>query len=349
MLEALKKQCTGVWRLQTDGSWRCIWRKEATDITELEGTVELFASMCRDRLEPGAEITAKMGAWMLMAQVDDDGILIGVRDQIGNPITIRTAMNMIEARSQGPAPRADVRASTLESPAIDSRLGIQSTHNSSTGHTHDSLDADIRTLPDAMFDTFSGGPHAAEERPKALAPSAVPTPEDLEEVDEFFVEEIPGAGLAQEESEGFSFEITFHDEPADDVWEDAHAAAEVSAADMAAQEPCRWRDVCAHVLLIVEQVNGLIGRRVAMNYWRRLIEDAPALCEAIHVDAARCHISPAAPHEILPAEAIEQMDRALTDWLARCSMVAHGVHDLVAALGPAPWEVAMLTESLQHT
>ena len=106
MMDALKDQCAGVWRLGAQGRWRCIWRDEGAQVEQMEGVVELFASMCGDQLEPGAEITAKMGAWMLMAQVDERRRAHrGARSGSAIRITIRTAMNLIESRSQGPPRR----------------------------------------------------------------------------------------------------------------------------------------------------------------------------------------------------------------------------------------------------
>lgn len=87
-----------VWRLTPEGDWMEVQRA-APAASALAQVVELFASMCAESFEMGAEIVARVGERTLIARRDERGVLVGLHGAQANPMMIRTAMSRIEQTS----------------------------------------------------------------------------------------------------------------------------------------------------------------------------------------------------------------------------------------------------------
>lgn len=96
----LARQCSAVWRLLSDGRWEIVHVTAGTDIGQVAQIAELFASICVGQLAPGATVTARFGEDMIIAQVDEHGVLVSMKERGGNPLMIKTAMSRLETRSR---------------------------------------------------------------------------------------------------------------------------------------------------------------------------------------------------------------------------------------------------------
>ena len=92
-------QFQAIWRLTPDGLWRAIHDEADARVMALATVGELMATMCAQRLERGAEVTARFGQDMLLARVDDQGVLVGLHHARANPLMVRTAMSRMEQTS----------------------------------------------------------------------------------------------------------------------------------------------------------------------------------------------------------------------------------------------------------
>jgi hypothetical protein len=312
----LRDQCSAVWRLGHGGEWSCVYRQDVEGLAEVEGFAEFFSSMVSPRLERGAEVTAKMGDWMVMAVVDEDGVLVGVRNKLGNPVTIRTAMNMIESRSQRgahmkptPAPRngkvVDLGSASDAAPLRRS----QRLNSPPTGEI----------LPDPLSSSWSvtSARHASEHL-REVPRTALPEPPSLED-----------------DSEGFAFEIVFQDEVSEvevpvGVGDDVTVAADERAV-------CAWGDVVAHLSLLTEQIRPHIGARVALNYWRDALGPRTDLADYILVDTARARLRAASPSAQIEPPHRDALTWAQEQWVARCALVVPDVEEVLTTLGSTPW------------
>ncbi len=92
----LQNECRSAWRLANDGSW--IELHGARDVEERwEQAANSLAASCFG-LEPGARMVAEEGNVILVATRDAEGVVIGLRDSRGNPITMISALHRIETR-----------------------------------------------------------------------------------------------------------------------------------------------------------------------------------------------------------------------------------------------------------
>lgn len=318
----LRDQCSALWRLDARGDWRCLYRDEVEGLTHVEGFVEFFASMCRPRLSVGAEVTAKLGDWMVLAVVDEQGILIGARNKLGNPITIRTAMSMIESRSQAPSHQPDAaRAAAQVSSYLPSRAHVREAMRQAAPAAASS---DISwAVSEPSTGSFFGEHHDTP----GLIHDEVTRPEYI---DGYVAQEL------DEESDAFSFDIVFQEE--------SSVVEEIELADatisLSAPMGCSWQDACDHLEALSERMRAEIGRRVALNYWRDLLEEDDALRDHVSIDMARGRIKATSPGAEVRAEQRARLDEIRARWIERCALVVPHVADLLAQTSIAPWKNA---------
>lgn len=313
----LRDQCSAVWRLTVDGVWACVYRQEVEGLAEIEGFAEFFSSMVSPRLKRGAEITAKMGDWMIMAVVDANGVLVGVRNKLGNPVTIRTAMTMIESRSQ----RGEAMASTRAPRVVD----LGSAKDAAPLRRSQRLSPPTgEVLPEPLssgwsLDSSRSRASSRVHDDRRAQVTSLPDPPSLDEDD----------------SEGFAFEIVFQDEVSEvevpeGVGDDITVAAEERA-------DCAWGDVVAHLSLLTEQVRPHIGARVALNYWRDALGQRPELSDYLILDIARARFKAASASGKLDATQRDALTWAQDQWMERCGLVVPHIETVLGALGAAPW------------
>ena len=313
----LRDQCSAVWRLDNRGEWSCVYRQDVEGLSEVEGFAEFFSSMVSPRLERGAEVTAKMGDWMVMAVVDEHGVLVGVRNKQGNPVTIRTAMNMIESRSQRggfaePEPTRPRQGKIVDLGSASDAAPLRRSQRLNSPPTGE-------ILPDPLSSSWSvsSARHASEHLREVPRP-ALPDPPSLED-----------------DSEGFAFEIVFQDEVSEveeqvGVGDDVTVAADEHAV-------CAWGDVVAHLSLLTEQIRPHLGARVALNYWRDALKPRADLADYILVDIARARLRAASPSAQIEAPHRDALTWAQEQWVARCALVVPNVEEVLTTLGATPW------------
>lgn len=100
-------QFQAIWRLTTQGEWRTVYdeAQELRSIGFIQAS-EILATLCAQRLQEGSELTARFGQEMMLARVDDQGVLVGLHHAQANPLMVRTAMSRMEQTSYRGSPAA---------------------------------------------------------------------------------------------------------------------------------------------------------------------------------------------------------------------------------------------------
>lgn len=100
-------QFQAIWRLTTQGEWRTVYdeAQEQRSIGFIQAS-EILATLCAQRLQEGSELTARFGQEMMLARVDDQGVLVGLHHAQANPLMVRTAMSRMEQTSYRGSPAA---------------------------------------------------------------------------------------------------------------------------------------------------------------------------------------------------------------------------------------------------
>lgn len=100
-------QFQAIWRLTTQGEWRTVYdeAQEQRSLSFIQAS-EILATLCAQRLQEGSELTARFGQEMMLARVDDQGVLVGLHHAQANPLMVRTAMSRMEQTSYRGAPAA---------------------------------------------------------------------------------------------------------------------------------------------------------------------------------------------------------------------------------------------------
>lgn len=108
-------QFQAIWRLTTQGEWRTVYdeAQDARSVSFIQAS-EILATLCAQRLEEGSELTARFGQEMMLARVDDQGVLVGLHHAQANPLMVRTAMSRMEQTSYRGVPAT---TTSLRSPS----------------------------------------------------------------------------------------------------------------------------------------------------------------------------------------------------------------------------------------
>jgi hypothetical protein len=333
----LNKQCTGMWRLTSTGSWQMLHGESNAAARQIAGIMELFASTCWATFAPGAKFSARIGPGIVSGQVDERGVLVGFNIEGGNPVVLRTAMDRLVARSERSDAVVSSRASRLEwstGPSEDptSGRGFGDTLAFSDGSSSDSdsrrgnASVEIMSEPsesgvDSVPPTVGDPAEASSEAGRSDAQSPPET----------------SAAEAARPDPGVEFEIVFS-QPGAEAPESSRASS---------SRRCTWGEVAGHVEALLEQSAEFIGRTVAANYWRESIANSDLVVEHLRVDALGSVEVRDPDAQVQPecAEALHEVQRA---WVDRCTRVIPDVARSLPGLGTEPWIHAAMQQGVNR-
>jgi hypothetical protein len=384
MKSVLEKQCSAVWRLRADGAWEPIHLAVGVEIGPAAQIAELFASICVTQLAPGTTVTARFGEDMIIAAVDDEGVLVSLKERGGNPIMVKTAMSRIETRS---------------------RRGLSSTRSarahSAPRSAEPAAPAPGRHVPErAQLDPFATEIQVADpsesdavptldfERDGSDARASAPTPEVAHRppTDDLISFEDPSSGdWGETPDTGVVFEEEFSEPahaqkvaPASAVKptstrsalgtrssrssrapagndglafeivftdDDQEESSVVSMESARFQAGCTWDDVADYITEMMREAANHLGRSVTANYWREAINEFSALDNRVSIGALG-RISIGEPTaEVTPREA-EALSRTVDAWKQRASRAIGDVDVVIPAINLMPWTTVTSREEV---
>ncbi len=342
MRSVLEKQCSAVWRLTDAGVWETVHVAPAAEIGPLAQIAELFASICLAQLRVGATVTARFAEDMIIAAVDEEGVLVALRERGGNPIMIKTAMSRLETRSRRgegstmSARREQPAASVTVEPVAAEAVPTTDFDRPPSRPRSPAPPPEVRSRTPRVehddlvsFEEPSSGdwsepessPNAPSE-PAAFssAPAAPPVEDSLAEP-------------------SLSFDIVFTDQE-----EEVSSVAVIASDEFRAG--CTWDDVADYFAEVLAASMELLGRSVTANYWRQAIDGLSALDGRIKLDPLG-RVSIGRPgEEVTPREA-EALSRAVEQWKSRAERALGDVEDAIPGLSLMPWRAVNYREEVQ--
>ncbi len=324
----LERQCTGMWRLTSEGSWRMLHGESDEQAHRMGGIMELFASSCWATFAPGAKFSARLGDTIISGLVDEAGVLVGFNQRGGNPVMLRTVMERLVARSVRDDAVVSSRTSRREwaSPEPASQAGQR--RPTDTPVAPSELQQEAVEASDDIVISFEDSDDQLEEAPPtgqhaATTSSGITLTPDGSSAQSRSKSVAAGSG---EPDAGVEFEIVFSESNTNESesdYEPTHIA-------------CTWGEVAAHIELLLEESADFVGRTVAANYWRDAISNDAEISEQLRVDALGRTEVRYPDREVDPAlaSALQEVQEA---WIARCTRVIPDVANSLPGLGAEPW------------
>lgn len=365
----LAKQCSAVWRLLYDGGWELVHVSSGTDLGQTSQIAELFASICIGQLTPGTTVTARFGDDMIIAKVDEYGVLVSMKERGGNPIMIKTAMARLETRSRrteqtqhtartgaaGPDEVVgEVGGEVSGAPTRSSRSTRSARTSQAPAQPHE-VEAP-GDLDEARPENFSRPPTrtvslTAEDSASAESARSqrIPSLRDIELISfeddsssdldaEAASVATPSRGDEFAREDSLAFEIVFTAE------DDSEASvAPMPSADF--RPGCTWDEVGEFFETVMTASSDYLGRAVCANYWSQAMTSYSALEGCITFGALGRISIQKGSKDVTPKEA-EALTRVIEDWKERASRAIGDVEASLPQLELQPWRTAHIREKL---
>lgn len=283
--------CDGAWRLTHEGEWL---RFRQIDVApEVEEMAQTLATLCATHLDPGTEVTLRLGATLLVCSLHSDGVRVGWKRSGGNPLVLTTMLEKAELESKArPGLRSPARPVLGEPEAAHPEIPhpdlapIQSSSALLNGGFSRGLEEDTAMPVEDVSALLRESKQGAAVSSWSRDPRAAKVL-DLTRGEK----RVASISLGDEESEALSFEIEYEMDP-DDAEEQLIAAYTSRRSEPAREvhdprikRPLAWTDFERIYENLRDLATRQIGPRVVDNYWRTALMNEPELRGLVAIEA----------------------------------------------------------------